>query len=1163
MPDLYSLLNNLNYTSLFEKKRGRFVTDDTIGVGLLFANLYHQKKDSYALVVNNFYTAQKTYEFLLNFVEEKDLVLFPSDELLRADFLSSSKELMAQRIYAMGQLISGEPRILVTHPSALARYLPDKDVFKKLTVTLKNGNRYSLEKLKTTLIEAGYTRVNKIDQSLQFAIRGDIVDIFSVNYLKPIRIEFFDDEIESIRFFDIASQSSLEKIDSISILPATDMPLTDEQIDDFSLRVQDKAEKELGSLKSENAKDMYQSSIFQDIDDIKTRNYKNRLYRYYGFAINEAHGILSYFDPKLVFVPDKEGFMDSYALIVKEANEYLNELVNNHQSLAHLQEYMSLEECLANQNVSYGSKFSKSYDDEVFLTRSIVTAGVGFSSFVPLIQSYSETFEKVVLCLNDERQRNTVQDALKELNIKYENVKGFDLPNGKIGISDFSLNLGFELPNYSLAYISSSEIFGKKLVATRFSSRFKNATILKSYQDLKPGDYVVHEYNGIGQFVQVKTMEVNGVHRDYLEISYAGNDELFVPLEQFRLVRKYSGREGYAPKLSHLYSGDWEKRKSKIKSRVNDLADKLIALYGERAKIEGFAFAEDDELQRRFENEFPYPLTQDQDKSLREIKEDMEKPSPMDRLLCGDVGFGKTEIAFRAAFKAIDNGKQVAMLAPTTLLARQHYEVAIERFQTFGIHIALLSRMVSDREAKLVFEGLEKGTIDLVIGTHRLLSKETRFKNLGLLIVDEEQRFGVAQKERIKEFKRDVDVLTLSATPIPRTLQMSLIGIRPVSMINTPPEARTPIQTYVTPYENRIVNELIKRELSRNGQVFYIHNVVSSIYETANRISRAISLAKIGVVHGKMERDEIEDVMQKFYDGELNVLVATSIIENGIDVPNANMIIVENADRFGLSQLYQIKGRVGRGDRVAYAYLMYKPQKKMNDDASKRLKAIQDFTELGSGYKIAQRDLMIRGAGDILGPEQAGFIDSVGLDLYMQLLNEAIEEKKTGVKLAPPKSNILFNIDAYIPKSYAISSDKIELYQELGNAKNEDELLQVSKHMQDMYGKIPLQVSLLLLQKRINFLIDEEEFFKVEQTDQYVDILLSDLFTAIPHIAVELFQNLLPFLDDLKVNFVDKKVHVRLQKNNKDDWINELYRVMKIIHELYNREKPKNATIKL
>lgn len=1152
MTDLYSLFKNINYTSLLKKKKGSFVLDDIIGVGLLFSALYHEKKDSYAIVSNNFYTAQKVYEFLLNFVPENDLVLFPSDELLRAEALSSSKELMAQRLYAMGQLAFEKDKILITHPSALTRYLPNKEVFTNLTIDLKVGSSYSLDDLKKKLINAGYTRVNKVDQSLQFALRGDILDIFSVNYLKPIRIEFFGDDVESIKYFDIATQSSKEKLDSIRILPATDIILTDAQLEDFKIRFQELTDKDLSCLKNENSRCVYQQTVQNDLEDILSRNYKNRLYRYYGFATNEANSILSYFDPKVVFIPDKEGFDESLDLLVSEARNYNNELVEAHTSPTHLEEYMPLEDALKGKNVSYGYKFSHSPDDEIFQSRSLVSTGAGISSLIPLIDSYRGS-DKIILTLSDDHQRETVMNILKEFNVEFEKVKGLNLPKGQLGVSDFSLNVGFELPQYSLTYISSSEIFGKKLVATRFSGRFKNATILRSYQDLKPGDYVVHEYNGIGQFVQVKTLENDGMHRDYLEIAYANNEKLFVPLDQFRLVRKYSGREGFAPKLSHLYTGDWEKKKTKIKNRVNDLADKLIALYGERAKIGGYAFSEDDEFQKRFEDEFAYPLTPDQAKSLEEIKKDMESPYPMDRLLCGDVGFGKTEIAFRAAFKAINDGKQVAMLAPTTLLAMQHYEVAIERFQTFGVKIALLSRMVSASNVKLILDELERGKIDMVIGTHKLLSKDVHFKDLGLLIVDEEQRFGVAQKEKIKEMKNSVDVLTLSATPIPRTLQMSLIGVRPISTINTPPEARTPIQTYVTPYEDKVVYELIKRELARSGQVFFIHNVVSNIYEVGAKISKNVPMAKIGVVHGQMEKEEIEGVMQKFYDGELNVLVATSIIENGIDVPNANMIIVENADKFGLSQLYQIKGRVGRGDRVAYAYLMYKPQKKMNDDAVKRLKAIQDFTELGSGYKIAQRDLMIRGAGDILGPEQAGFIDSVGLDLYMQLLNEAIEEKKTGVKKKQPKSRMLFNIDAYIPKNYAVTSDKIELYQDLDGSQNDEELDKVAQHMRDVYGKLPNQVELLILQKRLNFLMEKEEFFKLEQADSYIDILLSDAFTKIQHIAVDLFNVMLPFMKEISVNFIDKKVHIRLKKGKEDKWIYELYKIMKAVDDLYQK----------
>jgi transcription-repair coupling factor (superfamily II helicase) len=1140
-------------TSPLLDKKGHFVVDDTIGVSLLFAFIYHERKESYAIVSNNLYSAQKSYEFLLNFLPEEDVVFFPADELLRAAKLSSSKELMAQRLYAMGQLSSPGAKILITHPAALLRYLPDPKAFQKSMISLQKGSKCDLGELKSQLVEMGYQKVNKIDQSLEFASRGDILDIFSVNYLKPVRIEFFDDEIESVRFFDVATQSSLEDVERFSILPANDFLLDDEAITSFAHRLKERLDEDCKTLPLD-ASEQLRDNVMRDLEDVVNRNYNPSLYKYYGFALEKPHSILSYFAPALTFVAEKEGFVASTDLLINEAHEYLGELKLSNITVSHLEEYMEVDEALGDyRKVYYGVKYAESVDDFSFSVRPIVSAGGGIASIIPTIESYLKNDDKVILSLPEPHQKETVIGFLNESKIPYEEVKGLEMPKGKLGITSLPLSQGFEVSSLKIAYISSSEMFGHRIANTRFTSRFKDATILKSYEDLKPGDYVVHEYNGIGQFIEIKTLEVEGIHRDYLRIAYAGNETLYVPLEQFRLVRKYSGREGAAPRLSHLSGGEWKKKKEHIKERVNELADRLIALYGARTQIKGFAFPPDDELQKKFEDEFPYELTPDQKKSLDEIKADMEKDTIMDRLLCGDVGFGKTEIAFRSAFKAISAGKQVALLCPTTLLARQHYEVAIERFASFGIHIALFSRLVPLSIQKKNIKEIYEGKIDLVIGTHRLLSKEIVYKDLGLLIVDEEQRFGVEQKEKIKELKKNVDVLTLSATPIPRTMQMSLVGIRPLSEINTAPESRMPIQTYVAPYKADVAYELIQRELARNGQVFYVYNKVATIYSKAAEIARNIPSAKVGVVHGQMDKDESEEVMSKFYDNEINVLVCTSIVENGIDIPNANMLIVEDADHFGLSQLYQIKGRVGRGDRIAYAYLMYKPQKQMNEDAQKRLQAIQEFTELGSGYKIAQRDLMIRGAGDILGAEQAGFIDTVGLDLYMKMLNEAITEKKTGVPREEPKPNKIFNIDAYIPKGYAINSDKIELYQELENISNEDELAKYSKHLRDVYGKIPKETELLLKKKRIDIYANKEEFSSVEEGEGYIDILMSDTFSRINGIGVELFDVILPYMSFIKVNFLEKKLRIRIAK--RDSWLDDLEKIVKGIDALYSRHK--------
>lgn len=1150
---LFAALNSLDLDAFLTDRKRRFVTTETVGIALFAASLFKKEQDSFAIVANNLYSAQTIYETLLNFFDEEQLAFFPADELLRAEVLSSSRELMSQRLYAMGQLRKNGPHILITHPAALLRYLPTPSYFDAHRLHFKTGAKEDLEKTKRSLLEMGYRRVNKVDQSLQFAVRGDILDVFSVNLAAPIRVEFFGDEIETIKTFDIATQSSNKSLQEVDILPATDLLLSNEESNHLKTKLNEVLKKDCASLSLED-QELLQANVQGDLDDILNHNYRSTLYRYMGFARENPISILDYFSPSFTLVADQEGFQANSELLLDEADSYFRELHSSHLIPSGLMEYIPVDRAFHDKSkVFYASKFSHNPNDIFFHVRPITRAGNGIAAIIPTVESYLKGGNKVVMALGEEHKRNIVKGFLKESKLSYEELSGFDLPNTSLGVSGVRLDSGFEIPELHLVYLGASDLFGPSASSSRFSSRFKNATILKSYEDLRPGDYVVHEFNGIGQFVEVTTLEDRGIHRDYLKIAYANNEILYVPLEQFRLVRKYSAREGASPKLSHLFSGEWEKRKAKIKERVNELADRLLALYGNRAKTTGFAFPPDDELQARFENEFPYPLTKDQKRSLEEIKTDMEKPEIMDRLLCGDVGFGKTEIAFRAAFKAIDAGKQVALLCPTTLLARQHYAVALERFSSFGVRIALLSRLVPEPMQKASIEALSKGEIDLVIGTHRLLSKDIRYKDLGLLIVDEEQRFGVEQKEKIKEIKQNVDVLTLSATPIPRTLQMSLVGIRPLSEINTAPEKRMPIQTYVTPYKASVVSELIEKELSRGGQVFYVYNKVMSIYAKGNEIAKAVPNAKIGIVHGQMEKEEIEDVMQRFYLGEINVLICTSIVENGIDVPNANMIIVEDADHFGLSQLYQIKGRVGRGNRIAYAYLMYRPNKNMNEDAQKRLAAIAEFTELGSGYKIAQRDLMIRGAGDILGPEQAGFIDSVGLDLYLKMLNEAIQEKKNNKEPTPIASKHPLSIDAYIPKNYAIESDKIELYQELENANDNKAVDDFEKKVRDIYGKLPDAFMLLIKKRKIDILLNNDAFEDMEEGKGFVDITASNAFTKINGIGLELFDALTPYLSSLKVDFLNKKLHLRLAEEG--DWLSILYSILSTMVSLYEKHK--------
>lgn len=667
-------------------------------------------------------------------------------------------------------------------------------------------------------------------------------------------------------------------------------------------------------------------------------------------------------------------------------------------------------------------------------------------------------------------QNETDEMAYTLIGIKDEIYPGLNIAVNKIGF-------GIELVDEKIVIISANELFKTRNIKKPKYFKYKNAKVLKDYQELNIGDYVVHDNHGIGQYLGIKTLEVQGFHKDYLYVAYAGDDTLYIPVEQFKMIRKYSSNEGKVPKINKLGGSQWQKTKAKARSKVDDIADKLIEIYSARINQPGYAFPSDSEIQLEFERSFGYELTVDQLRSVEEIKADMEKSQPMDRLLCGDVGFGKTEVALRAAFKAILGNKQVAFLCPTTILSMQHYKTMIARFKDFPVKIALLNRFTSTKEKKQILSDLKLGNIDLLVGTHRILSKDIVFKDIGLLCIDEEQRFGVKQKEKIKEYRKTIDVLTLTATPIPRTLQMSLMGIRGLSQIETPPKNRQPVQTYVIEKNNVLIKQIIERELARDGQVFYLYNRTSQIANVAYNITLSVPGARVAVGHGQMDKNELEDVMMRFVNKEFNVLVCTTIIETGIDIPNANTIIVEDADKFGLSQLYQIKGRVGRSNRGAYAYLLYNPTKVLNEEASKRLKAIKEFTELGSGYKIAMRDLAIRGSGDILGGTQSGFIDSIGFEMYMKILQDAINEKmgKEDVEAEKEIKSVNVKVDGYIPHDY-VSSDieKLELYQRLDNAKTISGVDHLKSEFIDYYGKLPEEVSTLVEKRKLDILASTE-----------------------------------------------------------------------------------------
>lgn len=1148
------LKQNSAVTSLLEMKKGHFRVDDTTGVALMFSALFKQKPDNYLIVSNSLYNAQKISDTIATLIGEDNVLLYPTDDLLRSELISASKEFLAQRIYVLNECLTSKKHIVVAHTSSILTPLPTVEEFKSKSIDVKVGDSIDLDEFKNTLVKSGYIKVNKIDQSLEFASRGDILDIFPITSSNPVRIEFFGDEVDSIHLFDIANQTSISEINEISISPANDCLFTDEELISFRNKLDKQLEKDISSLSPELGKTL-KENVELDYEKITSLINHPRVYKYFLYIKKDIRSLTDYVNPKFVFIANEKQFYASEEFLLSEAHTYFRSLFEEGKLLSHLEMYINSDKAFKGYKVIESSPISSSSSDIVFNSRPVAVPKFSLANIDLVLDSYLSQNDKVILTLSNKQQYDTIAHTLKELNIEFEEVKPLEIPNKTIGLALFHLDEGFELTDLKISFISSKELFGYKSGASRFFNKFKEAIIIKNYEELRPGDYVVHENYGIGKFIDIKTMEFQGVHTDFLYIQYAGTNALYIPLSQFRLIRKYAGREGVAPKLSNPDGKSWEKTKSKIKERINDLADRLFKLYSERSQIEGFAFDKDDELQAAFEAEFPFELTKDQQSSLDDIKKDMESPYVMDRLLCGDVGFGKTEVAFRAIFKCIVSNKQAAILCPTTLLARQHNERAVERFANYGIKIVVLSRLVPDKDIKEGLKLIESGQANLVIGTHKLLSKNVHFKDLGLLVVDEEQRFGVEQKERIKELKSAVDVLSLSATPIPRTLQLSLIGVRPVSQIQTAPSIRNSIQTYVTPYRFEVAKELIERELSRRGQVFYVYNYVDSIFQKADRIASAIPTCNVGVVHGQMDKDEIDDTMTRFYNGDIDVLVATSIIENGIDVPNANLIIIEDADRFGLAQLYQIKGRVGRGGRIAYAYLFYREQKNLSDVAIKRLKAIQDFAELGSGFKIAQRDLMIRGAGDILGPEQAGFIDSVGLDLYLKLLNEVIEEKKTGKEHEPPKKVKMFNIDAYIPEGYASKEDKIQLYQQIDECKDFKELGEVKKNIRDIYGRLPEEVKLLFERKRLDLLMDNEEFDDVLEYPDFIEVALSKKFSNINGIGLEMFELLEPYIGKIKMSYHHKELKLRLEKEG--DWIRDLSSILDIIHTLYKKRKPK------
>lgn len=1098
---------------------------------LILAASYAQKPRSLLIIKNNSYNAQRLAEKLRNLLGAEQCALFSAEESLRVESIAASPEATAEKIETLNRMLKQERLVTVTHVSALIRFLPSPGQFRQCTILLKTGMEVSMNELKRTLIASGYQQTARVDQPLCFASRGGIIDIYSISSAHPVRIEFFDTEIDSIRTFDIASQRTLEVIGETEIIPASEILLDDDQIEQIRSRVVHHLETQKSHF-THSEFEQLEGVIEQDMETMAAHLRENRLYPYLSY-LDDNSSLLDYCPQAQIVVSEPVQIASHLHQLTEETTAYIQEM---NQELKMLPRYTVFHDF---RTLMAGKKTTdmEAFDGSVKTPRSMIRE----------VALPNETLTmRIDIALREGRDRqlyfflkdHELKEVVSVLNGREIPFRMNDLQQhqpGSLVLISASLDEGFEALNENLMVYTAHELFSKRPRLGRYSSKFKEAEALKSYEDLQPGDYIVHSQHGVGQYLGIVTRQISNVHKDFLRVVYKGNDELLVPLEQFRLIRKFVSREGVVPKLNKLGSQDWEKTKRRLKENVNEIAERLVQLYAQREENIGYAYGPDSPLQSEFEDDFAYELTPDQAQAVDEVKQDMMLARPMDRLLCGDVGFGKTEVALRAAFKAIAEGKQVAFLCPTTILSLQHHATAMHRFENFPVKVEVLNRFVVESRQKQILENLKEGRIDMLIGTHRILSKDIHFKDLGLLIIDEEQRFGVEHKEKIKEMKESVDVLSLSATPIPRTLQMSLIGIRSLSQLETPPSNRMPVQTYVIEKNRAIVKEVIERELAREGQVFYLYNNIQEIYNVARQIKQDIPGAEIAVAHGKMSRDEIEEVMLRFTENEVNVLICTTIIETGIDIPNANTILIDNADTFGLAQLYQIKGRVGRSDRIAYAYLMVKARKQINEIAQKRLQAIKEFTELGSGYKIAMRDLTIRGAGDLLGPSQSGFIDTVGIDMYIEMLQEAIAEKKGEVKpesKTPVRSNV--QVDSYIPKQFApLDHEKISLYQRIDRAENEKELMALKEETQDYFGKMPKSVSLLFDKKRLDILLNEPRIEAFKDTKTQMDIIFSPAFSAKID-GVKLFEMFTAISKDIALRYVQGRIIVQLPKKGNE-----------------------------
>ena len=1035
---------------------------------LYVSKLFKEKKKNIIVLLSTLYEANSFYSGINSY--EKNTYLFPMDDFITSQALAISPELKTTRIDTL-EAMKNKKGIIVTNLMGYLKYLTDQTVQEKMNIVLKKGDEINREKLIEILDKLDYKRDTIVTTTGEYAVRGFVMDIFITLEEHPIRVEFFGNVIESIRYFDESTQMSIKEIDEIKLI----------------------TNGEIKTDKKSSLLDYAKDAVVVTVDEARIKaNYEKLEEEMFEFRVAKD-------------LPKDTRFMFSLDEINPKENIYINFIDN----------------------------YTKGSNSLNLVTKEIPNFHSNFDKLKEQTEIWHRQGYKIIFYLSKDTQIKIIKELIT-------------VP---ITIEPTYLSQGFIVDK--TVVISENDIEKVNKEKVKYRNSYKIGTKIKDLNSLNKGDYVVHMAHGIGIYNGIKTLTKRGLAKDYIEILYADNDKVYVPVEKMNTILKYTSKDGFKPKINKLNSTSWAKTKRAVEKKIKDISEELLKLYAERKALKGDVYQTYD-METDFANNFLYTPTKDQDKAIKEIDQDLKDQVPMDRLLCGDVGFGKTEVAFRAMFKTVLNNHQVLYLCPTTILSKQQYKNAQERFKDYPIEIGLLNRFTSQKETKRILEGLEKGTIDIVFGTHRLLSNDVKFKKLGLLIVDEEQRFGVTHKEKIKKFKTDVNVLTLSATPIPRTMKMAMSGLRDLSIIDTPPVNRYPIQTYVLEENDLIIKDAIYKELARKGQIFILYNNIDKLDSIVSHIKSLVPEARIISAHGRMNKIELENVMQDFIDFKYDILVCTTIIETGIDIPNTNTLIIYNADRFGLSQLYQIRGRVGRSNKIAYAYLLYDKSKMLNDIAIKRLDAIKEFTELGSGYRIAMRDLAIRGAGDILGSEQAGFVDSVGINLYMQMIEEEMKRLKGEEVKEDETKESLVDVSTHISDKYTTDDEiKIEIHQKINEVDSMESLKKVKEELEDRFGKVNETMIIYMYEEWFEKLARSLNITRVTQTERFVEIELPEELSSNIK-ADKLFLESYNINPNLKFAYQNKRIKITLMlKPNDKHFLYTFVPVLELIKEDY------------